>query len=175
MGIVTERLLSMTQLSNLKPLTKNSDWAHLYDANGAAPSLKLGPTYEKIFWGEMLPKLLKDVKSGGRLIELGSAPGRYAMILSKMSQTEPFGVEYTESGAALNRRTFEHYGVSATNVYHDSFLNPDFIAQHSGSFDVVSSFGLIEHFDNPKVAVDAHLALLKPGGTLVVSVPNYRG
>ncbi len=175
LGIVTEWRAFMTEVSNLKPLTNDSDWAHLYDPNGAAPSLKLEQPYEKFFWGNLLPRLLKDVRSGGRLIELGSAPGRYAMMLSKMSNTEPFGVEYTESGAMLNRRTFEYFGVSPTNVYHDSFLNPDFIAQHSNSFDVVSSFGLIEHFDNPKAAVDAHLKLLKSGGTLVVSVPNYLG
>jgi SAM-dependent methyltransferase len=165
----------MNQISDLKPLTDDSDWAHLYDANGPAPSLTLTQPYEKYFWGDLLPRLVQKVKPGGRLIELGSAPGRYAMMLSKMSNTEPFGVEYTESGAALNRRTFEHFGVNPGNVFHDSFLSPDFIANHRNSFDAVSSFGLIEHFHNPKAAVEAHLAILKPGGTLIVSVPNYRG
>jgi SAM-dependent methyltransferase len=165
----------MTQSLDLKPLTDNADWAHLYDASGPAPSLVFDQANEKYFWGDLLPRLTKKIKAGGRVIELGSAPGRYAMILSKMSNTEPFGVEYTESGAALNRRTFEHFGVNPANVFHDNFLNPDFIKQHSNSFDAVSSFGLIEHFDNPKIAVDAHLAILKPGGTLIVTVPNYRG
>jgi SAM-dependent methyltransferase len=165
----------MNQTTDLKPLTDNADWAHLYDANGPASSLILDQPYEKYFWTELLPRLTKKIKAGGRLIELGSAPGRYAMMLSKMSQTVPHGVEYTESGAALNRRTFEHFGVNPANVFHDSFLNPEFVARHRNSFDAVSSFGLIEHFDNPKAAVDAHLAILKPGGTLIISVPNYRG
>ncbi len=165
----------MTELSNLKPLTNSSDWAHLYDPNGAAPSLTLNQAYEKFFWGDLLPRLLKDLVPGGRLIELGSAPGRYAVMLSKMSKYEPFGVEYTESGAKLNKRTFEHFGINPANVFHDSFLSPNFISQHQNSFDVVSSFGLIEHFDDPKGAVKAHLELLKTGGTLVVSVPNYLG
>ena len=40
---------------------------------------------------------------------------------------------------------------------------------------LVSSFGLIEHFSDPVEAVAAHIDLLKPGGTLVISIPNLRG
>lgn len=51
----------------------------------------------------------------------------------------------------------------------------EFIERHKNSYDLVESFGLIEHFENPAAALDAHIDLLKPDGTLVVSIPNYRG
>jgi 2-polyprenyl-3-methyl-5-hydroxy-6-metoxy-1,4-benzoquinol methylase len=39
----------------------------------------------------------------------------------------------------------------------------------------VISFGFIEHFDNPENVIQKHLDLLKPGGILIVGVPNFTG
>jgi len=37
------------------------------------------------------------------------------------------------------------------------------------------SRGFIEHFEDPSRVVDRHLELLKPGGLLIVTIPNLRG
>jgi SAM-dependent methyltransferase len=37
------------------------------------------------------------------------------------------------------------------------------------------SRGFIEHFDDPHEVVKRHVDLLKPGGYLIVSIPNKRG
>jgi SAM-dependent methyltransferase len=42
-------------------------------------------------------------------------------------------------------------------------------------FDAVFSLGLIEHFADPQPVVAAHARLLKPGGVLILGVPNFRG
>ena len=42
-------------------------------------------------------------------------------------------------------------------------------------FDIVYSLGFIEHFDEPVGVVVRHLDLLKPGGILLLGVPNYSG
>jgi SAM-dependent methyltransferase len=43
------------------------------------------------------------------------------------------------------------------------------------SFDLVYSSGLIEHFEDMRGVVGEHLRLLKPGGQLVLIVPNLLG
>lgn len=43
------------------------------------------------------------------------------------------------------------------------------------SFDLVYSSGLIEHFDDTAAVVAEHIRLLKPGGKLVLAVPNLEG
>jgi SAM-dependent methyltransferase len=165
----------MRSVTSVGPLTQQDDWSPLYGDDSEPASLKLRQSYERLFWEQQLPGFLKHVRREGRLIELGSAPGRYAMLLSRITGCEPFGVEYTQSGVALNRRTFSHYSIDPDNVFHASFLDEQFQAQHDGAFDVVASFGLIEHFEDPTGAISAHLALLKPDGTAVISIPNYRG
>lgn len=42
-------------------------------------------------------------------------------------------------------------------------------------FDVVMSLGFIEHFTDVDAVVEAHLRWVKPGGILVLGVPNLRG
>jgi ubiquinone/menaquinone biosynthesis C-methylase UbiE len=43
----------------------------------------------------------------------------------------------------------------------------------TGSFDVVTSFGLLEHFENPSIAITEMVRVLKPGGLLFADiVPN---
>jgi SAM-dependent methyltransferase len=41
------------------------------------------------------------------------------------------------------------------------------------SFDVVYSFGVIEHFDDPRPMVQKHFDLLRPGGTAIITVPHF--
>lgn len=62
-------------------------------------------------------------------------------------------------------------GLKANIISEDIF---DFhIKKH---FEVVLSFGFIEHFENEKLqeALLIHLELLKPGGLLFLSMPNIR-
>ena len=42
-------------------------------------------------------------------------------------------------------------------------------------YDLVCSFGLIEHFSNWREAVARQAELVAPGGYLAVSTPNFRG
>lgn len=43
------------------------------------------------------------------------------------------------------------------------------------TFDVVFSDGVIEHFDDPRPILASMARLLRPGGVLVASVPNFAG
>jgi SAM-dependent methyltransferase len=52
-------------------------------------------------------------------------------------------------------------------VFHTSFP--------PAGYDVVYSSGLIEHFDDPRNIVRAHVALVKPGGKALIAIPDYGG
>jgi 2-polyprenyl-3-methyl-5-hydroxy-6-metoxy-1,4-benzoquinol methylase len=158
-----------------EPLTRPDDWACLYDSTANLPSLQIDSEYENILWFDLIEKAVADVRSGGKVIELGSAPGKCALTLARLTQCVPYGVEYTKTGAALNRRLFEAHRVATSNVFEASFLDNTFLASQEESYDVVSSFGVLEHFENPRLVIENHVRLLRPGGTLVVSIPNFIG
>lgn len=110
-----------------------------------------------------------------RAVEVGSAPGRFMLQLAERFHCDPFGVENSERGVALNRRLFADHGIDPDQVIDADFLSDDFAERHRGSFDVVLSRGFIEHFTDVDTIVARHVDLLKPGGLLVVSIPSLRG
>lgn len=112
---------------------------------------------------------------GLKIIEIGSAPGTNLVRLHQTFGYEPYGVEYAEAGAALNRQVFSQHGLNPNNVIRADFFSESFLAQYEGTFDLVISRGFIEHFTDMAPVIDAHLRLLKPGGKLIITIPKLTG
>ena len=68
----------------------------------------------------------------------------------------------------ITKRNLQLLDTPAKILHRDLFHHG--IRKHS--FDVVYSFGFIEHFSNPVPAIRKHLELLRRGGTLILVVPN---
>ena len=132
------------------------------------------PYDDYLLWEVIYPKYLANI-AGLRAVEIGSAPGTYLVGLKKQFGIVPYGIEYTPAGAETNRNVFAANGIDASNVIHADFFSDDIHRQYKEFFDLVISRGFIEHFDDVASVIDRHLSLLKPGGLLVISVPNYRG
>jgi 2-polyprenyl-3-methyl-5-hydroxy-6-metoxy-1,4-benzoquinol methylase len=117
-------------------------------------------------------RLLKQhVRPGSRYIELGCAPGKILAWVASVLKADVAGLDYSESGISKCRVLFDALGLKA-NLYQDDFFNHQI---PPASFDIVTSFGVIEHFDNARSVVQRHLDLVKPGGVALIAVPNYGG
>jgi 2-polyprenyl-3-methyl-5-hydroxy-6-metoxy-1,4-benzoquinol methylase len=106
-----------------------------------------------------------------KLFEVGGAPGRWlAWFAQEMGyqvatcDSSPHGVQLTLENLRLHNIEGEVHQVD----FLTGLLPED-------TFDVVISLGFIEHFADPKPIFIRHLDLLKPGGYLVLEVPNMAG
>ncbi|SRR6266480_1786539 len=115
--------------------------------------------------------LRKYVRPGMQVLEIGFAPGKMLSWTGAVLGAQVSGLDYSEIGIAAARRLFEHIGLKGDLRYEDMFDT----TFKSGSFDLVCSFGLIEHFDDPREIVRRHAVLAKPGGVVLITVPNYGG
>jgi 2-polyprenyl-3-methyl-5-hydroxy-6-metoxy-1,4-benzoquinol methylase len=113
----------------------------------------------------------KHVCPRDRFLEIGCAPGKLLAWVAAELQADVCGLDYSERGLATAKRLFNALQLSADFRCED--LRQTTFAP--ASFDVVTSIGVIEHFDDPREVVQAHLRLVKPGGTALMTVPNYRG
>jgi 2-polyprenyl-3-methyl-5-hydroxy-6-metoxy-1,4-benzoquinol methylase len=105
------------------------------------------------------------------VLEVGGAPGGYLVHLWRRFGHDVCVLDNSPVGVEVSRRNFELLGVPGTVLEGDLFA-----PERSGlQFDAVVSLGLIEHFDDPLPVVAAHLAYLKPDGTLIIGCPNLRG
>lgn len=127
-----------------------------------------------VLWEQLYRRYLPPL-AGAKVLEIGSAPGDYLVRLSRTFGCIPYGVEYAPVGFAMNQRTFRRNGLDPSNIILADAFSDSFQERFKGFFDVVISRGVIEHFSDVRPILGTHLALAKPGGYLVVSVPNFRG
>ena len=109
---------------------------------------------------------------GLHLLEMGCGGSKYLPWLAREMGYQVEGIDYTTEGCELARRNLEAAGV-AGNIHCLDFLSlgPEF----AGRFDVVTSYGVLEHFAEPVNVLKAFAACLRPGGTLISFVPNMQG
>ncbi|HEY9855758.1 MAG TPA: class I SAM-dependent methyltransferase [Stenomitos sp.] len=106
----------------------------------------------------------------GTVLEIGCAPGKWLAFFAKELGLTPSGIEYSSVGIEVTKQNLRLQGIA-----FESFWQGDFFDLPPQPFDVVSSFGFIEHFSDPLAVVERHVAWVKPGGLLVLGVPNFRG
>jgi SAM-dependent methyltransferase len=109
------------------------------------------------------------VVPGSRVLDVGCAPGKFLLWCALEKQAHACGVEYAEHSYNLTVDLFRNAGASA-DIRHEDFMQTTF---EPGSFDAVYSFGVVEHFDDPRPMIKQHFDMLKPGGTAIIMVPHF--
>ena len=119
-------------------------------------------------WLSLVEPALREYE-GGRFLELGCSPGYASALVCGRTGFQPEGVDFSP-GADLYLQNLRTVGVDHAKLHRCDVR--DFAPEHS--YDVVGSFGLIEHFLDPGEILAHHDRLLRPGGLCVVVVPNFR-
>jgi SAM-dependent methyltransferase len=105
-------------------------------------------------------------------LEIGGAPGQYLIYMARKFKYHIHSLDYSKIG---NEQTLKNLKIAniPVQVYEgDLFSN---ISKDLPLFDIVYSLGFIEHFEDLTLVVKKHLELLRPGGILLLGVPNLGG
>lgn len=122
-------------------------------------------------FGDILAKLIaeKNIKTA---IELGGFPGYYATYLKKYQHLDTTLFDYFIHEELINQ-LLDKNGLKPGDI---NIIEADlFEYKPEKLYDLVLSFGLIEHFNDTKAIIETHLQFLKPGGTLFITLPNFKG
>ena len=109
-------------------------------------------------------------KGKGKCLEIGCFPGRYLAVFGELG--------YELNGIDLTPRVEKDLPNWLKNRFYNigEFHKSNFENYESKlKFDIVSSFGFIEHFNNWEDILIKHSSLVNKNGYLVVSVPNFKG
>jgi len=129
---------------------------------------------EYILWNHLYRRYIPEWK-GRSVFEVGCAPGHHLVRMHRELGAEPYGVDYSPEGVELCRRVFREHGLDPARVLQADFFSDEFLAAHAGKYDLVFSHGFIEHFEDVRGVIQRHARLVRPGGHLIVAIPNIRG
>lgn len=125
----------------------------------------MGESDEVRIW---LEKHIKKT-SNGTCLEVGCFPGRYLAVLGILG-FELHGIDLTPRIAEL-KTWLENSGHLTGDFKHEDFLK----FHTEDVYDIVCSFGFIEHFTDWKEILKKHASLVKQGGTIIIETPNFKG
>ena len=119
---------------------------------------------------ELFDDVAKHLPRGDGLsfLEVGCAPGGILAEFCARLGYEAHGVDF-----AADPREIENFlrgeGVRVGEIHRADFLT----WRPERRYDIVASFGFIEHFENADEVVDRHFRLARPGGRVVITMPNF--
>jgi SAM-dependent methyltransferase len=117
--------------------------------------------------GRVAERLARVLPLEGKLVlEVGAGTGRDGIALARMG-ARTVSLDYSAPSLALIEAQLEP-GDRVSPVCGDAFAMPF----PDGTFDVVFHQGLLEHFRNAGDLVAENARVLKPGGYILVDVPQ---
>jgi 2-polyprenyl-3-methyl-5-hydroxy-6-metoxy-1,4-benzoquinol methylase len=124
-----------------------------------------GPVFEQ---HPVLQPFLEQLR-GGTAIEIGCVPGNWLLYLAKEFGLRVAGIDYS-GRLDYVRKNLEHNDIAPLELIEADF----FSYEPSRNYDLVFSSGFVEHFEDYDGVVARHVRYARPGGMIVIMVPNLR-
>lgn len=128
------------------------------------------PYYSMYLFQEQLIEIIHGCIAGfdrAAILEVGFGKGNEIVQLAKAGAL-CFGLDFSESAIMLLKERARRERLDIEVVGGDARRLPF----RSGSFDLVFSQGVLEHFIDPSAVLQEQFRVLKKGGVVVVEVPN---
>ncbi len=112
---------------------------------------------------EILPTTEFDV------FEIGCYPGKFLAVFGELGYTLNGIDSFPKTNLAMPR-WLKDEGYKIGKFYQSDFLN----FSSKRQYNIVCSFGFIEHFKNWDEVLTQHIKLTKEGGCIMIDVPNLK-
>lgn len=142
-------------------------WDATWDARlGEAPPDLDRPDIENAIDAAKLAFLGTELPATGAAVEIGCGSARLLTRIALGRSLSLTGVDTSASALQLAIKTGARFGVAIRAIPADARKLPF----DSGTFDVVLSGGLLEHFEDPQPVLSEMVRILKPGGLFYADV-----
>lgn len=147
-------------------LTDRAFWVNYWESKKGL-AVQLPSNY--LFHRQLADVIQKDqIKTA---IELGGFPGYYAVFLKKYFKLDVTLLDYFVHPPVV-KELLEKNDLTEKDIH---IIETDlFNYTPEKQYDLVLSCGLIEHFNDTADIINRHIAFVKPGGTLLITLPNFK-
>lgn len=106
-------------------------------------------------------------KNKKKIMEIGSGDGKLLKKIADLLNFTPYGIEYSKEGAKQAAKK----GVKT--IIGDAF-DEKIQKKYRNYFDLVFSYGFVEHIIPVDKAIKLHLNYVKPGGYFIIQIPRFK-
>lgn len=147
-------------------LTQKNSWGY----KKFNPLINIDKYIKKNQWVGVVKSLIPN-KHKYKYLELGCAPGLCTAAISKNTEWIISGIDFSDD-AEIFLKTLSTINKDATLIIGDVFEE-----KLTDKYDIVASYGFIEHFSLSSLdsVINLHDLYLKDNGYLVIEVPNFTG
>jgi len=145
---------------------KNKDLKKFYDGVYKRGERK---HYSKLLFGEKITEEKKAILGavswkGKRVLDIGCGTGELAFYVAQQGADEVVGIDYSPSAITVAKDSY-----ARTNLMFECMD----VSNISGTFDVITIVGVLEHIDEPLALLHKAKKLLRPKGSIIVTCPNW--
>lgn len=118
------------------------------------------------------PFIAKETKllpSGSKILEAGFGLGHWVFWFAKQGHLAT-GIDISPKAIQIATTYAQKHHLKNVSFLEGDVRDTPF---ESNFFDYIFSFGVIEHFNRPKAVLEEFRRILKPGGKIFLSVPNF--
>jgi 2-polyprenyl-3-methyl-5-hydroxy-6-metoxy-1,4-benzoquinol methylase len=126
-------------------------------------------------WHALVRRYLRplDDIAGRRILEIGCGRGGFSCWIARQAEPqEQVAIDFSDTAVAKARA---HASQAGLHAIHWETGDIQAIARPDASFDTVVSCETIEHVPDPRRAVRELARVLRRGGRLFLTTPNYLG
>lgn len=115
----------------------------------------------------IVDEVRKNAPADAKILDIGCGNGNLAMVLGSLGyNVKGIDVDETSVQTAQQKNTFTNVSFEVADANRFTI---------SDEYDVIVCTEVLEHLETPSELVNSSYRILKPGGTMIVTVPNGYG
>jgi 2-polyprenyl-3-methyl-5-hydroxy-6-metoxy-1,4-benzoquinol methylase len=155
----------------MKRLTDKNYWESFWKSDFDKVN-KVGRILKRVFYKGIMVRFVRNhvpkVDCNKEVIEIGCYPGELSRLVGKLGYRLN-GIDFVDAVNNM-KQGFLDDGLHVGEIIQGDFFEYSF----DKKYDLVMSFGFIEHFEEYRDVIARHCDLVKGGGRLIITTPNYR-
>jgi 2-polyprenyl-3-methyl-5-hydroxy-6-metoxy-1,4-benzoquinol methylase len=162
---------SMEEVKTETTLSTQSYWDEVL-AGAALPRINSPKAYH---YRVTMKYIDKYISSGNyrTLLEIGCGSSGWLPYFAKKYNLKVSGLDYSDVGCRLAEENLKMLNIN----YGEIICNDLLASECTGGkkYDIIFSYGVIEHFEEPEKIIGIFNSLLNEGGMVITLVPNLNG
>ena len=152
-------------------LTGRDFWNKNWKDNPSSTVIDVRRSYIYYRYDQIFSEFFERQKNM-KLLEVGCGNSSWLPYFRTKFGYEVWGIDYSKEGVESALEKLSLPGSDGNIIYGDIFAQG---LLQTNTFDIIVSFGLIEHFSDTSPLINRIVDLMKVNGVLLTSIPNFSG